>query len=166
MHLQECGEGLRVSERSADINKHHQMKLHRTIRFWIFTPKFTVFLLLILDPRLFHGFSFFFLLEFSLWNEVISNMTSQYPALGHKGSPDAPFIQPILYLCLCLTEPGFRNARQSAVFSPYKAILLCSQFSVYLWFWYSEVLCGSFVLDLFPVSLEASLSELISVLIS
>lgn len=157
--------GPRVSERNADINKHCQMKLHRTICIWILTTKLDFFFFFLsLNPRLFPGFSFFLnfpcgMMSPPIWHPKIL----PYIVMG---SPDSPSIQPVQCLYLCLTEPGLRNTGQSALSSPHQVILLCSWFSVYLWFWRSEAVWGSFVLDLFSISLEASLSELISILIS
>lgn len=72
MHLQECREGPRISGRSADGNKHCQMKLRRTSCIGILSPQLDCFSpLLISNPRLLHGFLF---LESSLWNAVTSSM--------------------------------------------------------------------------------------------
>ena len=132
------------------LNPHYQT--------WLF------FFCLSLNPRLFHGFSFFLnfpcgMMSPPIWHPKI------LPCIL-MGSPDSPSIQPAQRLCLCLAEPGLRNTGQSALSSPHQVILLCSRFSVYLWFWRSEAVWGSFVLDLFSISLGASLSELISILIS
>lgn len=116
-----------------------------------------------LGPRLFHGFSFF--LNFSC------GMTS--PVVWHPnilpwilmGTSDFPpsLLGAFVFVSLSL---DFVIQDSSALSSLRWAILLGFQSSVYFWFCHSEVIRGSCVLDLFSIFLEASLSELISILIS
>lgn len=148
MYLGECKEGPEGFRKSDDINKHCQMKLHRTICIWIWIPKLYWISFAHLGSQTVPWNPC--LLEFFLWREVTCSVTSWYPALDSNGHTWLP-TQSSRCLRLCLIESGLHNTDSLALTSLHWAIPLGSQFSVSLSFCHLEEVWGSCALDLFSI---------------
>lgn len=104
-----------------------------------------------------------FFLEFSLWNDVTPVPCLDALSSIIISSPDFPSVHS---LSVSLGLDFIIQDSAALPSSLHWVVLYGSQFSVYFQLHCSEEAWQSFVLDLFCICLKASLSELISVLIS